>query len=221
MSTQRQFPLEKSIAYLKEMATRWNIPWVSKDAQKRRDPFRVLISTILSSRTKDEVTGEATRRLFAVASTPQEMLRLSEKKIARLIYPVGFYNIKARRIRTVCKILIEKYKGEVPSEMSELLKLPGVGRKTANLVLTLGFRKPGICVDTHVHRISNRWGIFRTKTPAETEQALRRVLPKRHWIEINSLMVAFGQNICTPISPRCSQCGLQKFCPKINVKRSR
>ncbi|MCD6384958.1 endonuclease III [Candidatus Sumerlaeota bacterium] len=203
------------------MAYRWRTPWVSKDAQKNRAPFRVLISTILSSRTKDEVTAEASRRLFAQASTPQEMLSLSEKKIARIIYPVGFYNTKARLIRAVCRRLIDKYKGDVPSEMTELLSLPGVGRKTANLVLTLGFKKPGICVDTHVHRISNRWGIVRTKTPAETEQALRHVLPKRHWIEINSLMVAFGQNICTPISPHCSQCGLHKYCPKIGVKRHR
>lgn len=209
------------MTYLRKKAQEWRLPTVTEHARFQRDPFRVLISTILSSRTKDEVTRAATRRLFARAATPDDMLSIPEKEIARLIFPVGFYNTKARMIRNTCAALVAHHEGKVPEEMNQLLELPGVGRKTANLVITLGFRKAGICVDTHVHRISNRWGIVRTKTPQKTEEALRRVLPRRYWLEFNSLLVAFGQNICTPLSPRCSECGLTSFCPKIGVNTHR
>jgi endonuclease-3 len=191
---------------------RLKIPWVTEDAHKKHNPFRVLISTMLSLRTKDEVTAKSSQRLFDLAATPRDMLRLSEKRIAKTIFPVGFYNVKAKNIRTVCRILIKSYGGRVPDDIDQLLKLPGVGRKTANLVVTLGYAKPGICVDTHVHRITNRWGYIKTRTPDQTEQELRKNLPKCYWIPINSLLVAYGQNVCTPLRPKCTQCKLNPFC---------
>ena len=165
--------------------------------------------------------AQASRRLFDLADTQEKMLKLSAKKIEKAIFPVGFYRTKAKAIRQICRSLIEKYGGKVPDEIDELLKLKGVGRKTANLVVTLGYRKPGICVDTHVHRISNRWGYIRTKNPKETEYALRKKLPKRYWIEYNDLLVTFGQNLCRPISPQCSQCPVEKYCDKVGVTKSR
>jgi len=183
-----------------------------------RDPFKVLIATILSARTKDEVTIVASRKLFNAADNPYDMLKLGEEKISELIYPVGFYRNKAKAIVQVCKDLIEKYNGKVPDSMEELLNLKGVGRKTANLVLVLGFDKLGICVDTHVHRITNRWGYVKTKTPEETEIELRKKLPIKHWKEINELLVSFGQHICKPVKPLCNICPIKKFCPKIEVK---
>ncbi|MEE9522283.1 MAG: endonuclease III [candidate division NC10 bacterium] len=190
-------------------------------AEDFHDPFRILISCLLSLRTKDEVTGEASARLFRRADTPVRMLRLRERTIARLIYPVGFYRTKAKVIRGVCRTLIDDYGGRVPDSLDELLKLKGVGRKTANLVVAVGYGKPGICVDTHVHRISNRWGYVKTRTPEETEQALRRKLPRRHWIVFNDLLVSFGQNICKPISPLCSRCLVERHCARVGVTRSR
>ncbi len=184
-------------------------------------PFKVLISTILSLRTKDMVTAKATEQLFALAQTPEEMLKLSEEQIAKAIYPVGFYRRKASTIRRVSKILIEEYKGKVPDSLEQLLKIKGIGRKTANLVLTEGFNKLGLCVDTHVHRISNRLGLVKTKTPEQTEFALRKILPKRYWKRWNSLLVAHGQNICTPLSPKCSQCSISKYCDMVGVRRHR
>jgi endonuclease-3 len=197
---------------LEREVRRLNIPWVTHDARTKHDPFRVLISTMLSLRTKDDVTAAASLRLFALASTTREMLRLPQAKIAKTIFPVGFYNVKARHIRDVCRILLERYEGKVPDCIEELLTLPGVGRKTANLVVTLGYGKPGICVDTHVHRITNRWGYVRTRTPEQTEQALRERLPRRYWIRFNSLLVAYGQNICTPLRPKCPRCSLVPHC---------
>jgi endonuclease-3 len=196
-------------------------PYVTEESRTQRDPFRVLISCVLSLRTKDETTAAASKRLFALASTPDAMLRLSGKKIARTIFPVGFYNTKARNIRAICRRLLGEHEGRVPDEMDKLLALPGVGRKTANLVLTMGYGKPGICVDTHVHRISNRWGWVRTKTPEQTEAALRALLPHRYWIEFNNWLVAFGQNCCTPLSPHCSECPVEGDCPKAGVTRQR
>jgi endonuclease-3 len=146
------------------------------------------------------------------------MLRLSAKKIEKAIFPVGFYRVKAQTIREICRTLIDKYSGKVPDDIDELLKLKGVGRKTANLVVTLGYRKPGICVDTHVHRISNRWGYVGTKNPEKTEFALRAKLPKRYWIEYNDLLVSFGQHLCRPISPVCSQCPVRRYCDRVGVK---
>lgn len=196
-------------------------PIVTEIAERTRDPFRILISTILSLRTKDEVTAEASKRLFQVADTPEKILNLKTNRIERLIYPVGFYKTKAKRLKQVCRILVEEYNGRVPDSLDELLRLPGVGRKTANLVITLGYGKPGICVDTHVHRISNRLGYVDTKTPEQTEMELRKKLPSKWWIKYNDLLVTWGQNICTPISPRCSICPVAKYCEKKGVKKSR
>lgn len=215
------FPINKAIAYLQRMTKKWQLPPVSQLARKNRNPFHILIATLLSSRTKDEVTAAAGLRLFKKADSPEKILTFSEEQIARLIYPVGFYNTKARLIKKLCKILVEQHQGKVPADLSQLLKLPGVGRKTATLVLSLAFNKPEICVDTHVHRICNRWGIVKTSTPAETENALQKILPRRYWIKFNSLLVPFGQNICKPTSPLCSQCGLLNYCPQIGVTRKR
>jgi endonuclease-3 len=196
-------------------------PAVTRIAADSSDPFRVLVSTMLSLRTKDAVTDGASARLFALAASPSELRRLPRRTIERAIYPVGFYRTKARHLVEACRILEERHGGRVPDSIEALLELPGVGRKTANLVVTLGFGKPGICVDTHVHRISNRWGLVRTKTPAETETALRERLPRRHWIEYNDLLVTFGQHVCTPLSPWCSRCPLATSCARYGVVRSR
>jgi len=190
-------------------------------AERDRDPFRVLIACILSLRTQDTTTGPASDRLFAAAATPQTMLGLTARRIERLIYPVGFYRTKARVILGICRDLIERFEGCVPETIDELLTLNGVGRKTANLVVTMGYNKPGICVDTHVHRISNRWGYVKTRNPEETEMALRAKLPRRYWIGYNDLLVSFGQNICVPISPRCSTCPITTLCPRIGVTTKR
>jgi endonuclease III len=206
---------------LKREVGQWNPTAVGQVAEDSRDPFRILISCLLSLRTKDEVTGEASARLFRRADTPETILKLREGTIARLIYPVGFYRTKAKVIRGVCRTLIDQYGSRVPDSLDELLKLKGVGRKTANLVVSVGFGKPGICVDTHVHRISNRWGYVKTRTPEETEQALRRTLPRRHWMVFNDLLVGFGQNVCKPISPFCSRCPVERYCARIGVARSR
>jgi endonuclease-3 len=190
-------------------------------AAQRRDPFRVLIACLLSLRTKDETTGPAAARLFALADTPESMLRLTAKRIERAIFPVGFYRTKARVILGVCRDLLSRFDGRVPDEIDTLLTLKGVGRKTANLVVTQGFSKPGICVDIHVHRISNRLGYVKTKNPNETETALRARLPRRYWIGYNDLLVSFGQNICQPVSPRCSECPVQLSCARVGVTHSR
>ena len=181
----------------------------------------MLVSTILSLRTKDEVTAQAAARLFEKARTPESLIVLGEERTARLIYPVGFYPTKARRLMEISRILIDHYKGQVPDTMEALLALPGVGRKTANLVLVEGFGIPAICVDTHVHRISNRIGYVKTKTPEQTEMVLRKKLPKKHWVNYNELLVAFGQVICRPISPFCSKCPVSKMCPAIGVTTTR
>lgn len=206
---------------LKRKVKHWDPTAVGRVAEESHDPFRILISCLLSLRTKDEVTAEASARLFRCGDTPAEILRLREEEIARLIYPVGFYRTKARVIRGVCRTLIDQYGGRVPDDLDELLKLKGVGRKTANLVVSIGYGKAGICVDTHVHRISNRWGYVKTRTPEETERALRAKLPRRHWIVFNDLLVSFGQNICKPISPLCSRCPVERYCAKVGVTRSR
>ena len=184
-------------------------------------PFRVLIACLLSLRTQDTTTGPAAERLFALADTPRTMLALTAKQIERAIYPVGFYRTKARVIRDICRDLLDRFGGRVPDDIDALLTLKGVGRKTANLVVTLGFAKPGICVDTHVHRISNRLGYVRTRTPDETEMALRAKLPRRYWIGYNDLLVTFGQNVCAPVSPKCSACPVSALCPRIGVTTAR
>ena len=185
------------------------------------DPFRILIGCILSLRTKDEVTYPATERLFAKAKDPAGMLKLRSGTIARTIYPAGFYRTKAKQIRAISAILLSRHGGRVPDTIEELLLLPGVGRKTANLTVTLGFGKPGICVDTHVHRIANRLGWVATRSPDDTEAALRQRLPKRWWIPVNETLVRHGQQVCKPISPICSSCPVERACPKIDVGRRR
>lgn len=190
-------------------------------AKYGKNPFLVLISCILSLRTKDTVSLPASLRLFDHAKTPHEILNLSNIQIEKLIYPVGFYRRKAQSIHAVCKELIDRFDGNVPSAFDDLISLPGVGSKTANLVLGYGFGIPAICVDTHVHRISNRLGLVRSNTPEETERQLKELLPKEHWIEYNRLMVMWGQNICVPISPFCSKCDLIDYCPRVGVTKSR
>ncbi|MFO7303429.1 MAG: endonuclease III [Acidobacteriota bacterium] len=186
--------------------------------ESRQDPFRVLIATLLSAQTRDPVTHAASTRLFAVADTPQAMMALSEARIAKLIYPVSFYRTKAVHVRACARKIVEEHDGRVPSTMEQLLTLPGVGRKTANLVLILSHAsRDNICVDTHVHRISNRLGWVRTKTPEETEHALYRVVPRRYWAEVNLRLVTWGQNVCRPVYPRCGACVLADVCPKIGV----
>lgn len=213
--------LPKMLGILRKEVVQWKQPIVGTFATGENIPFKVLISTVLSLRTKDVVTEQASHRLFARADNPDKMLGLKVTEIEKLIYPVGFYRTKAQNVLKICQILRDQYEGQVPDNMEKLLALPGVGRKTANLVLTVGFEKPGICVDTHVHRISNRWGLVKTKTPDETEMALRKILPKRYWITYNDLLVCYGQNLCAPVSPHCSRCKLNSICPKINVTTKR
>ena len=190
-------------------------------AKASGDPFQILLSTLLSLRTKDQTTAEASARLFRLATTPRTLLAVPRNRIERAIYPVGFYRTKARHIHDICRDLLTRYDGRVPDTIEELLTLKGVGRKTANLVVTLGFHKPGICVDVHVHRISNRWGYIRTKTPEQSEAVLRRKLPQQYWMIFNDLLVPFGQNLCTPVSPHCSECKLASYCNRVGVTRSR
>lgn len=209
------------LSILKKASREWDAPIVTLVAQRSQDPYQILISTLLSLRTKDETTTKASQRLFEKAKTPEEMVKLPTKEIATAIYPVGFYKRKAETILKVSHILISKYKGQVPDTLEELLALPGVGRKTANLVLTLGYGKPGICVDTHVHRITNRLGYVVTKTPEQTEMELRKKLPKKWWIEVNDILVAFGQTLCKPVSPWCTQCPVKSYCEKRGVTRFR
>ncbi len=197
------------------------LPAVSLVAVQRQDPFSVLISTVISLRTKDDVTLSASQRLLAAAPDPQAMLRLSEEQIADLIFPAGFYKRKAMQIRTIAGILLEKYDGKVPADATLMMELPGVGIKTANLTLNLGFGIDAICVDCHVHQISNRLGWISTKTPEESEKVLQTVMPKRFWIPLNELLVSYGQEVCTSVSPKCSLCPECGRCPKIGVSKSR
>jgi endonuclease-3 len=192
-----------------------------EEQETSRSPFRLLVACVISLRTKDEVTAEASRRLFEIAPTPDRLAKLEEERIARAIYPAGFYNTKAAQLKEIARIIRDDFNDEVPASEAELLAMPGVGRKTANLVLGLGFGIPAICVDTHVHRISNRLGMVSTKTPEQTERALMQVLPRDLWVPINDLLVTFGQNRCHPTSPRCTDCPLADLCPRIGVTRSR
>jgi endonuclease-3 len=213
--------IHEAIAKLAEAVKQWQAPAVTIVSQREGNPFKVLISCLLSLRTQDRTTGPASERLFTLADTPEKMVTLPVPIIEKAIYPVGFYRNKAVTILGVCRALLDSYGGRVPDEIDELLKLKGVGRKTANLVVTLGFGKPGICVDTHVHRICNRWGYVETKTPEETEFALRAKLPGRYWLVINDFLVTFGQNHCTPVSPRCSTCMIARLCDRRGVGKSR
>jgi len=197
------------------------LPAVEKIAENsQEDPFEVLIATMLSAQTRDAVTAAASARLFQVARTPKAMAALTEKQIIKLIHPVSFYRHKAAHVKQTCRILVDTHRGRVPSTMEELLTLPGVGRKTANLVLILSFRsRKNICVDTHVHRISNRLGWVKTRTPAETERALYEAVPERWWAYINLYLVTWGQNVCRPTYPRCGMCVIRPHCPQIGVTK--
>jgi len=218
----REDQIHAVIKILRREVRQWQEPVVGVVARESaRDPFRILISCLLSLRTKDKTTSEASARLFALSHTPAGLLKLSRRRIERAIYPVGFYRTKAKAIHAICRRLLEVYEGKVPQSIDELITLAGVGRKTANLVVTVGYQKPGICVDIHVHRISNRWGYVKTRTPEETEQALRARLPKRYWITFNDLLVPYGQNLCQPVSPFCSRCKLIDMCDQVGVVRSR
>jgi endonuclease-3 len=211
----------QAIALLEEEAKTWDVPIVTQYADDKRGPFTILISTLLSLRTKDEVTEKASKRLFALADSPESLVLLSEEAIRKAIYPVGFYRNKAKTIIAVCRDLIERFQSRVPDTIEELLTLNGVGRKTANLVVTLGYGKEGICVDTHVHRISNRLGYVATRTPDETEFALRRKLPRVYWIRYNTLLVAFGRTVCRSVSPLCSRCVIFHECDRVGVQHHR
>ena len=196
-----------------------DLPAVEKIAQEsREDPFEILISTMLSAQTRDPVTAAASARLFKVARTPRAISKLTEKEIEKLIYPVSFYRNKATHVKDTCRILVERFRGRVPETMEHLLTLPGVGRKTANLVLILSFKSvKNICVDTHVHRISNRLGWVETRTPEQTEQALYKSTPAQWWSSINLYLVTWGQNVCRPVYPRCAACLIREHCPQIGV----
>ena len=212
----------KVLDILQKEFPKWNAPVVSLMAKRdHRTPFQILISTIISLRTKDQVTAQASERLFKIAKTPEDILKLSEEEIQKAIYPAGFYKNKAKTIKEIARIIVEKYNGKVPDTLEELLKLPGVGKKTANLVLALSFGKPAICVDIHVHRITNRLGFVKTKNPEETEKQLMKKVPVEYWNRINDLLVAFGQTICKPVSPLCSKCPVEKYCEKVGVEKHR
>jgi len=214
--------IHEVIDILQEAIKQWPETTLGQVAdQTRSAPFRILVGTVLSLRTKDETTAEACKRLFFLADAPETMVSLSEETIDNAIYPVGFHTTKAKNILAICRILIDEYNSRVPDEIDTLVTLPGVGRKTANLVVTLGYDKPGICVDTHVHRISNRWGYVNTKNPEKTESALREKLPQKYWIGYNDLLVIYGQNLCKPVSPFCSRCRLSSYCNRVDVEKYR
>lgn len=217
----QHFPIHRVMAAVRDECRQWMTPAVSLIAEQLKSPFTVLIACLISLRTKDVVTAAAAARLFEQAATPEAMLGLAEEEIATLIFPAGFYRTKARQIRNICQILVDRFAGAVPEQIDQLLALPGVGRKTANLVITLGYAQPGICVDTHVHRITNRWGYVTTRTPEQTEMALRATLPPEYWIEINDLLVCYGQHRCVPVSPFCSLCILYRWCQRKGVVRYR
>jgi len=210
--------IHKVVRILRKEIRQWPVPVLSHYLET---PFTVLISCVLSLRTQDKTTDVASERLFAIASTPEAMLAIPARIIEKAIYPVAFYRVKTKSILAISEQLLTRFGGKVPSDLKELLELPGVGRKTANIVVTLGFRKPGIAVDTHVHRISNRLGYVRTKTPDDTEMALRRKLPPRYWVTFNDLLVTYGQNLCKPISPFCSRCKIAQYCDRFGVTLSR
>ncbi len=206
---------------IKKSIQEWPIPLMERLVVSKPDPFALLVACVLSLRTRDSATAGAYDRLFPLADSPFSMARLSVKKIEKAIYPVGFYRTKARQIQKMSQKICDVCEGKVPEEIEELVKLPGVGRKTANLVRTLGYQKPGICVDVHVHRISNRLGYVTTKYPDDTETVLRRKLPQKHWMTFNGLLVPFGQYRCTPASPKCSVCSIRPFCKQTNVQSFR
>lgn len=220
-TTMTQKQLRAAMAILRQQVPNWDVPVVTLVAQEKREPYRVLISTLLSLRTQDQTTAKATQRLFALADTPQAMVTLDRQTIERAIYPVGFYRTKAVQILDISQRVLDEFGGRVPDDIDVLTTFHGVGRKTANLVLAEGYGIPAICVDTHVHRISNRWGYVKTKNPLATEMALRQKLPGEYWIEYNPSLVALGQYVCKPTSPICSACPVAEFCKRLGVTRWR
>ena len=213
--------LPEALRRLRQSFEESDAPIIELIEAQTKDPFKVLLGTILSARTKDEVTAKAVKKLFSFVTTPDDLERIPLPTLEKLIYPVGFYKTKARHLHRLPAVLRERFQGKLPSTIEELVQLPGVGRKTANLVVAVGFHKPAICVDTHVHRITNRWGYVTTTTPLETEMALRKKLPLPYWMTFNTYLVSFGQRICTPISPHCSTCSLTSFCKRKGVRSSR
>ena len=209
-----EFDIEAVNSLLKEHFEQNKLPIIDLMAVQEKDSFKILIASILSTRTKDETTAQASRRLFEIVSDFDDLQELSVEEIEKLIYPVGFYREKAKHLVKIPCIIKEKFGGEIPQTIEELIQLPGVGRKVANLLVAAAFKKPAICVDTHVHRIFNRLGYIKTKNPLETEMALRKKLPQKYWIEINGYLVSYGQNICRPVSPKCDICKIAKFCKK-------
>lgn len=221
MEKTKKISIDRFISVLEAEYKSWDAPVITHFANKGANPFCILMSTILSLRTRDEVTAEASNRLFEYATTPEEILAMGEEKIAKVIYPVGFYPTKSKRLIEISRILITDFHSKVPDSLDDLLSLPGVGRKTANLVLTEGFKIDAVCVDTHVHRISNRIGYVKTANPDKTEMALRKKLPKKYWIIYNEILVAFGQVLCRPISPFCSRCPVSDMCARKGVTTTR
>lgn len=215
------YPIDMVVETLEKESSKWDVPVVTLIAIQEKDPFKVLMSTIISLRTKDEVTIESSRRLYKILQKPQDIYDLSIEDIEKAIYPAGFYRTKARNIISICKKLVEEFDSKVPKDIDTLLTLPGVGRKTANLVLSEGYGLAAMCVDVHVHRISNRLGYISTKDPEESEWVLRERLPKKYWIQYNSLLVAFGQSTCRPVSPFCSKCPVAKWCQRVGVTTHR
>ncbi len=216
-----KFPIEKIIEILEEEFKSWKVPVVTLIALQSKDPFKVLLSTIISLRTKDEVTIGSSKRLFKILKKPNDIKNITIKKIEKAIYPTGFYKRKAIQIKKICERLVLDFNQIVPNDINILLTFEGVGRKTANLVLSDGFQIPAMCVDTHVHRISNRFGFIKTKNPNESEIELRKKLNKKYWNRYNTLLVAFGQTLCRPISPHCSKCSVRKYCKRIGVVKFR
>ncbi len=223
--------IDKILTMLSNASKELVDPLVTSITKKRRDPFQILIATILSLRTKDQITAKASKELFSRANTPKNILDLPIEDLEEIIYPVGFYKRKAETIQNICQRLIDEYDSKVPNSLEKLLSFKGVGRKTANLVITMAFNKPGICVDVHVARITQRIGIVPIKgkkerkpvfyDPDTVELILREILPKKWWIPINDILVRWGQNICTPISPKCTRCNIKNICFKIGVEKSR
>ena len=211
------FSIDLTVSRLEEEVKGYQVPVVDLIAAQTKDPFKVLVATILSARTKDEVTAAACRRLFKLVDTPADLEEVPTATLEKIIYPVGFFRNKARHLAQLPGVLREEFASKIPDDVESLIKLPGVGRKTANLVVAIAFNKPAICVDTHVHRIMNIWGYVTTTTPLETEMALREKLPAQYWIRINSILVAFGQGTCKSVRPHCDRCVLSDICPRIGV----
>lgn len=217
----KEVNIENIYRILRKEFKKHRMPVVDLIEVKTKSPIHVLLGTILSARTKDEVTSKASAKLFSKVKKINNLNKLSVKEVEKLIYPVGFYKTKAKHLKKLPVVLEKEFNGEIPDTVEELIKLPGVGRKTANLVVAVGFHKPGMCIDTHMHRIFNRFGYIKTKNPFESEMALRKKMPVKYWEKINSLIVSYGQNLCTPISPWCSKCVIKDYCNQVDVEKKR